>query len=193
MVDGKESPIFEEGPSSRKIFCLMEQSMILRRENIALIVAERNLLSSVGRDLALALLSSRTLGISRHVFGQTTSLPASLFSWMCASELRDKQDFIQSAPMWARATAVSACNGTPERRQRAAVPPFLTATVIACPTAFTVVWLCSWDTWRGWVHPTSQLLVPLLSGFTCSLSNHLLLASCFRPHDLTLSKFSHIW
>lgn len=98
--------------------------MILRRENIALIVAERNLLSSVGRDLALALLSSRTLGISRHVFGQTTSLPASLFSWMCASELRDKQDFIQSAPMWARATAVSACNGTPERRQRAAVPPF---------------------------------------------------------------------
>lgn len=85
VVDGKDSPIFEEGPSRRKIFCLMEQSMILRRENIALIVAERNLLSSVGRNLALALLSSRTLGISRHAFGQTTSpLPASLFPWICA-------------------------------------------------------------------------------------------------------------
>lgn len=58
--------------------------MILGKENV-LIAAERNLLSSVGRNLALALLSSGTLGISRHVFGQTTSsLPASLFPWICA-------------------------------------------------------------------------------------------------------------
>lgn len=40
--------------------------------------------------------------------------------------------------------------------------------------------------------PSEQLLVPLLPGFTCSLSNLLLLASWFTVCDLTPSKHSCI-
>lgn len=193
-VDGKESPIFEEGPSRRKIFCLMEQSVILRRENIALIVAERNLLSSVGRNLALALLSSRTLGmlLARSLL---LSQPPSFLGTVPASELWDNQDFIHSA-RWAHATTISACNGAPARSQRSAMP------VLLCPhfwvpESLPVHWLshvCVPGTpGEAEFIPSVQLLAPLLPGFTCSLSNLLLLASCFRPRDLTPSKFGKFW
>lgn len=61
--------MLEKECSRRKHFYLTEQSMILKRESFALReeFAERNLLSTVGRKLALTLFSNRTLGLSRHV------------------------------------------------------------------------------------------------------------------------------
>lgn len=80
----ERAPSSKEDTVAAESFGLPEQSVMLKTEKLVLTSAEQNLLGSVGKNLALALLCSRSLGISRHVAAQITSLSASPIPWTCA-------------------------------------------------------------------------------------------------------------
>lgn len=126
------------------------------------------------------------------------SQPPSFPGSVPASELWDNQDFVHSAPVRAHATAISASNGAPARSQRAAMPVLLLPhfrVPQSLPVPLPSPWLscvCVRGTpGEAELIPSVQLLVPLLPGFTCSLSN-LLLASWFRARFNPFQIFMHL-